>query len=143
MRVVGSILGRINLNAAKFQCTNITLVSLIQSLERCIHHHIVGSGNSTYRFPNYKCAMSLGPLCRIQFSDAHSLRWDYSLRRISCWILARDFSNVVFHLPTTHAFLFITKGVSSIASNCLSQSNYKMTQLQSEKHLAWVKVLLP
>ncbi len=30
------------------------------------------------RFPNYKCALSLGPFRRIQFSDAHSLRRDYS-----------------------------------------------------------------
>ncbi len=66
MRVVGLILGRINLNAAQFRRTNITLVSLIKSLERCIHHQIVGSGNSTYRFPNYKCAQSRFAGCSFQ-----------------------------------------------------------------------------
>jgi hypothetical protein len=44
-----------------------------------IYQHCLEFVNSKYRFPVYTCALSPGPLRRMQFSNAYTLRWVYSV----------------------------------------------------------------
>jgi hypothetical protein len=66
----GSIRGRIPLSTSELTSTNITLASQIWSLGSIIHLQIPGLANSTYRFPYYTWALSLGLLRRMQLSNA-------------------------------------------------------------------------
>jgi hypothetical protein len=50
--------------------------------KRCVCQHSQEFVNFLYRLLVYICALSLGLLCRMQFSYANTLRWGYSVSLI-------------------------------------------------------------
>ncbi len=67
-------------NYLYIQSTNNTLTSQIESYGRHIWQQSQGFVNSIYRFPIFICALSPGPLRRMQLSNAYTLRRVYSVR---------------------------------------------------------------
>ncbi len=66
-------------NYPYIQSTNNTLTSQIESYGRHIWQQSQGFVNSIYRFPIFICALSPGPLRRMQLSNAYTLRRVYSV----------------------------------------------------------------
>ncbi len=107
--VVWSLAGLLEL-LHKIQCTNDTLTSQILSYGRHIWQQSQGFANSINRYPISTCALSPGPLRRMQLSKAYTLRRVYSACQILKMVVAcvpgrtemRMIKEIVVHPPPPH-----------------------------------------
>jgi hypothetical protein len=72
----------------KIQCTNEILTSQILSYGRHIWQQSQGFANSINRYPISTCALSPGPLRRMQLSNSYTLRRVYSACQILKMVVA-------------------------------------------------------